>query len=470
MSWNDVLTATALEQAGMIRARAISSEELARVYLDRIARMNPTLNAFVSVFRRGALADAREKDRLVRAGGTLPTFHGVPIGIKDLNFVRGSWTRMGSRATVPIFSPIDDRTTASLRRGGFVILGKLSTSELGALPILEWDNRPPARNPWSLRHMPGGSSGGSAAAVAAGMLPIAHGSDGGGSIRIPSAICHLYGIKPSRGRVPNPFWKDDHDILYTCGPIARSVADAAAMLDVMAGLDGGKPHWAPPPRMSYRALLGEKVKPLKIRFTTKTAVVTTDPEIAAAVEAAARLLSELGHHVEEAEAPLLEVDEFLPLWQHVISDVPLMRWSRAEPVTRWLAEPGHALRADAMVRLRRAIAAKQLEGYNQADVWLTPAVGIATPEIGAFAGMGPEERFRRGGAAIAAFTAPFNVTGQPAASVPVGLTRAGLPIGLQIAGREFAEDVVLAISRQLEEAAPWRGRRAPMFGDGTPAA
>jgi amidase len=214
--------------------------------------------------------------------------------------------------------------------------------------------------------------------------------------------------------------------------------------------------------MSFRAGLGEPLKPLKIRFTTKNAVVATDPEIAAAVVATARLLSDLGHDVEEAEAPLLMVEEFLPLWQHVISDVPLMRWSRAEPVTRWLAEPGRALRADAMVTLRRAIAARQLEGYNQADVWLTPTVGIATPLVGAFAGLSAEARFHQGGAAIASFTAPFNVTGQPAASVPVGLTKAGLPIGVQVVGRELAEDVVLGVSRQLEQAAPWRGRRAPI--------
>ncbi|MEP7119466.1 MAG: amidase [Byssovorax sp.] len=466
MSWNDVLEATALEQAAMIRARTLSSEELVGLYLGRIARMNPGLNAFVSVFERGALADARAKDRLVRAGGTLPTFHGVPIGIKDLNFVRGSWTRMGSRAAMPVFAPIDDRTTASLRRGGFVILGKLATSELGALPILEWDNHPPTRNPWSPRHMPGGSSGGSSAAVASGMLPIAHGSDGGGSIRIPASMCHLYGFKPSRGRVPNPFWKDDQDILYTCGPIARSVADAAAMLDVIAGLDGGTPHWAPPPRMSYRALLATKVNRLSIRYTTKTGVVATDPEIAAAVVRTAKLLGELGHDVEEGTPPPLDVAEFLPLWQHVISDVPLMRWSRAEPVTRWLADAGRSLEAEAMVALRRAITARQLEGYHQADVWLTPTVAIATPEVGAFAGLGPEERFHRGGADIAAFTAPFNVTGQPAASVPVGLTKAGLPIGVQIAGRALADDVVFAISRLIEEAAPWRGRHPPLFAEG----
>ncbi len=468
MSWNDVLSATALEQAGMIRARAISSEELTRLYLDRIARMNAGLNAFVTVFRRRALADAREKDGLVRAGGTLPTFHGVPIGIKDLNLVRYSWTRMGSRATLPIFAPIDDSTAASLRRGGFVILGKLATSELGAMPIVEPDTHPPTRNPWNPRHTAGGSSGGSGAAVSAGLLPIAHGSDGGGSIRIPAALCHLYGFKPSRGRVPNAFGKPDQDILYTCGPIARSVADAAAMLDVLAGLDGGKPHWAPPPRMSYRALLGEKLKPLKIRFTSKSPLVATHPDIAAAVEGAAKLLSELGHHVEEGTLPDMTVEEFLPLWQHVISDVPLVRWSRAQAVTRWLAEPGKALSARAMVTLRRTISARLLADFDAVDVWLTPTVGIPTPEVGQFARLPPKEAFYGGAAGLGAFTATFNITGQPAASVPVGLTKEGLPIGLQVAGRALADDVVFALSRQLEEAAPWRGRTAPLFRGDAP--
>lgn len=464
MSWKDVLSATALEQAAMIRTRTLSSEELTRLYLGRIARLNPGLNAFVTCFQRRALLDARRKDTRVRAGGPLPTFHGVPVGLKDLNFVRLAWTRMGSRATLPIFSPVDDTTTASLRRAGFVILGKLATSELGAMPVVETDTHPPTRNPWSPRHTAGGSSGGSGAAVAAGLLPIAQGSDGGGSIRIPSALCHLYGIKPSRGRVPNAFGKSDRDILYTCGPIARSVEDAAAMLDVMAGLDGGRPHWAPPPPRTYRALLAEPLSPLKIRFTTKNTLVATHPEIAAAVEGAARLLDALGHHVEESTLPEMTLEEFLPLWQHVISDVPLVRWSRAQAVTRWLAEPGRALDRAQMLSLRRTIAARHLRSYNEVDVWLTPTVAIPAPEVGAFARLPPEAAF--GGAAeLGAFTAAFNITGQPAASVPLGLTRAGLPMGLQVVGREFADDVVLAVSRQLEEAAPWRGRRAPVGDD-----
>ena len=167
MTSNDVLSATALEQADLIRARALSSEELTQLYLDRIDRIDPQLNAFVSVFRRRALAAAREKDREVRGGGPLPAFHGVPIGIKDLGMVRFSWTRMGSRGTLPIFAPVDDKTTKALRRGGFVILGKLATAEVGAMPVTEPDTHPPTRNPLSPSHTPGGSSGGSGAAVGA---------------------------------------------------------------------------------------------------------------------------------------------------------------------------------------------------------------------------------------------------------------------------------------------------------------
>lgn len=463
MSWNDILSATALEQAALIRARALSSESLVRLYLDRIERIDPQLHAFVGLFRRRALAQARDKDRLTRrrGGDELPPFHGVPVGIKDLNLVRFAWTRFGTRAALPIFSLVDDRTTASLRRGGFVILGKLATSELGAMPVTETDIHPPVRNPWSLRHTAGGSSGGSGAAVAAGLLPIAQGSDGAGSIRIPSAFCHLYGLKPSRGRVPNAFGKKDRDILYTCGPIARSVEDAAAMLDVLAGLDVGTPHWAPPPRRPYRALLGERLRPLRIRFTTRAPFGATHPEIAAAVEGAARLLGELGHHVEEGKLPEASLEEFLPLWQHLVADFPLALWSRAQPITRWLAEPGRKLLAADMLALNRRLAARYRGELGDADAWITPTVAVPAPEIGAYAGRPPGEAFADA-ARLGAFTAGFNLTGLPAASMPLGLTREGLPMGLQIAGRAFAEDDVLALSRQMEEAAPWRQRHAPM--------
>ncbi len=459
VTWNDVLSATALEQAAFVRSRALSSEELCRLYLDRIDRLDPGLNAFVSRFRRRALADAREKDALTRRGGPLPSFHGVPIGIKDLNVVRFAWTRFGSRGSLPLFIPRDDQTVTSLRRGGFVILGKTSTSELGAMPVTEPDTHPPTRNPWNLWHSAGGSSGGAGAAVAARLLPIAQGSDGAGSIRIPSAFCHLYGIKPSRGRVANAFGRPDHDILYTCGPIARSVADAAAMLDVMAGLDGGRPHWAPPPDRPYRTLLEAAPRPLRIHVGTRAPLGETDPEIAAAVQAAGRLLAGLGHHVEEVPLPEGSLEEFLPLWQHLVSDIPFVRWSRAQPITRWLGEPGRLLDPDDMKALRRRLEERILRELGDADIWLTPTVPTAAPRVGAFAGRPPAEAFADA-ARLGSFTAPFNITGQPAASVPLGLTREGLPMGLQIAGRQLHEDDVLAVSRQLEEAAPWRGREA----------
>jgi len=464
VSWNDVLSATALDQADLIKRRALSSEELVRLYLDRIDRIDPRLNAFVSTFRRRALADARDKDAMVRRGEALPAFHGVPTGIKDLNFVRFAWTRMGSRGTPPVFSPVDDKTTAAVRRGGFVILGKLATSELGAMPVTEPDIHPPTRNPWSVWHTPGGSSGGSGAAVAARLLPIAQGSDGAGSIRIPSAFCHLYGIKPARGRVANAFGKPDRDILYTCGPIARSVEDAAAMLDVMAGLDVGRPHWAPPPPRPYREMLSARPEPLTVRFSTRAPMGETHPEIAAAVTRAARLLSDLGHHVEEAPLPHGTLEEFLPLWQRLIAEMPLAYFPRTQPITRWLAEPGKSLRSEDMLALHRKLAARILADLEAADLWLTPTVAVPPPRVGAFAGRPPAEAFAEA-AVLGAFTVAFNLTGQPAASVPLGLTSEGLPMGLQLGARPLREDVVLQVSRQLEEAMPWRERCAPMAAE-----
>ncbi|MBS2026590.1 MAG: amidase [Deltaproteobacteria bacterium] len=461
MGWNDVFAATALEQAALIRARSISSEELTRAYLERIERMNPRLNAFVSLFQRRALAAARSKDAALRRGEDLPTFHGVPTAIKDLNVVRWSRTRMGSRGMIPLILPIDDRTTAAVRRGGFVILGKTATSELGAMPVTEPDTHAPTRNPWNLGHSPGGSSGGAAAAVAARLLPIAQGSDGGGSIRGPSSFCHLFGIKPSRGRVPNAFAQPDKEVIYTSGPIARGVEDAAAMLDVLAGLDVGRPHWATPPVQPYRASSMKTPPRLKVRFVTRSPLGQTDPEIAEAVERAARVLEGLGHAVEPGTLPECTLEEFLPVWQHLIASVPLIRWSLAQPITRWLVEGGQALPRGLAKERRRALEARFLSAFGDADLWLTPTTPVAAPAIGAFANRPPAEAFADA-ARIGAFTAAFNVTGQPATNVPLGLNRAGLPMGLQIAGRPFADDVVLSVSRQLELAMPWAARVAPL--------
>jgi amidase len=462
---NDILRASALTQAQWIRDGKLSSEELTRFYLDRIERLDPTWHAFTDVFRRRALVAARLKDarRPWRRGAATP-FDGVPIGIKDLNVVRGAPTRFGSRAVPHLILPFDDYTVAQLRRGGFVIVGKLSTSELGAMPVTEPDIHPPTRNPWDPSRSAGGSSGGSGAAVAAGLLPIAQGSDGAGSIRIPSAFCHLFGFKPSRGRVRHQFGMRDRMVLYTSGPLARSVDDAAAMLDVMAGLVDGRPHWAPLPPRPFRELARERPRPLRVHWSTRAPLGETHPQIAATVERAARVLAELGHTVVESPLPEGSLAEFLPLWQQLVAQMPVLpwRWSRVQPVTRWLAEAGLKLRAADVRARHEAIDARLRAALDQADLWLTPTVAQPAPLVGAFATQTPAEAFAAA-AQIGAFTAAFNVTGQPAASLPLALTSDGLPIGVQLGGRLYADGEVLAVARQLEEAMPWRERYAPAF-------
>lgn len=457
----DLLHTSALEQARLIRSRHISSEELVRLYLTRISRLNPTLNAFVQVLADRALATARKKDAETRRSpSTLPPFHGVPIGIKDLNFARGTFTRFGSRALRFLWSPVDDKATAQIRRGGFVITGKLATSELGALPVTEPDIHPPTRNPWNLDVTAGGSSGGSGAAVAAGLLPIAQGSDGAGSIRIPSSFCHLYGIKPSRGRVVDPYGREEDLGLSTVGPMARTVEDAAALLDVMCGISVGEPYKAPPPEAPFLSLARRSPTPLRIKVTVESPLVKAHPDVAEATHRVARTLESLGHHVDEGAPPEGSLDEFLPLWQHIVAGVPVPRWSLTQPVTQWLAAAGKLLVA-ADVRARHLELDRRVAAwFGDVDLWITPTVAEPPVRVGAWKGLDPEQAFRRA-ARLGAFTALFNITGQPAATVPAGLTKEGLPIGVQIAGRALADATVLAVSRQIEEALPWAERRAP---------
>jgi amidase len=454
MSLSEILGMSALEQARLIRVGQVSSVELVRQTLDRIDALNPRLQAFVSVFEQ-AIAAARRKDRdRRRSRSDPPLFHGVPLGIKDLNVVRWKTTRYGSRAVPHLPLPVDDHTVAPLRRAGFVIVGKLTTSEFGAMPVTEPDIHPPTRNPWAPEHTSGGSSGGSATAVAAGMLAVAQGSDGAGSIRIPAAFCQLYGLKPARGRLRNQFGLPDRRLLYTSGPLTRDVSDAAAMLDVMAGLTEGRPHWAPPPHRPFRERHGPGRR-LRIRFTTTSQLGTTDPEIVAALHRAVGVLTALGHAVEEGSLPDGSLEEFLPLWQHQVAQVPLWNWRRTQPVTRWLGEAGRALRADDVSGLFDRLNARFAPAFATADAWLTPTVAMPAPRIGAFREMPAADAFA-GAAQLGAFTAIINLTGLPAASIPMGRTLTGLPMGLQLVGGPFGEQDVLSLSWELEEAMPWQ--------------
>ncbi len=458
-STRDVLGQSALEQAALVARGALSAEELTRLYLDVIDRQNPLLSAFVDVLHEQALREARAMDRKRRGASRTGAFFGVPIGIKDLNLARGSFTRFGSRAFDRLFTPFDDATTAQLRRGGFVVIGKTATSELGSLPVTEPDIHPPTRNPWDLGVTPGGSSGGAGSAVAAGMIPIAQGSDAAGSIRIPASFCHLVGLKPSRGRVENSYGYPDDDILYSCGPIGRTVGDVAAMLDVMAGITVGKPHWAPRPESTFLELAERAPRTLTVRYATRVALAETEPEVAAAVERVATTLAGLGHRVEPGPGFEGSIDEFLPVWQHIAAQAPVHDWALTQRITRWLSEKGRGVAREDVARLTAKMSRQVLEWFGDVDLWITPTVAVAPPRIGEWRDLEPEQAFGEA-AKLGLFTAPFNVSGQPAISIPAGVSRAGHPIGVQLVGRQLADAMVLAVARLLEQAMPWADRGA----------
>ncbi len=458
----DPLQLSALEQAAAIRQGALSSEELTRFYLGRIERFNPELQAFVSVQARRALRRARALDgqlRERRNSKPIRAFHGVPLGIKDLVLVRGTPTRLGSRAYRYFIAPIDVPAAKRMKRAGFVVLGKLATSEFGALPITEPDIHPPSRNPWNTEHTPGGSSGGSGAAVAAGLIPIAHGSDGGGSIRIPSAFCHLFGLKPSRMLLGNLHGPVNELGLSVMGPLAQSVEDAAAMLDVLAG--------NPDAFVAESSLLARcrrAPRPMRILMCLDAPFGKVDPAIVAAVEATARQLEALGHHVEPVAPVRGELQEFLPLWQVQLAAVPSISERLLQPVTRWLRAAGRQLDVEQVKQQQQMLSKRVLDFFGDADMLLTPTVPILAPRVGAYGHLEPAELFEAI-SEIAAFTALFNVTGQPAASIPTGVSQEGsLPHGVQLVGRIDADGDLLSVCHQLEQAMPFRSRKPQGFG------
>lgn len=461
---HDVLDLDALAQARLIREGLLTSTELTRAYLDRIARLDGRVTSFVEVDEEGALRAARRKDLAWSPRGreSLPPFFGVPTALKDLHLFRGLGARFGSRAFRGFRAFVDDALSKRIRAAGFVVLGKTTTSELGTMPVVEPDIHPPTRNPWDLERTAGGSSGGAGAAVAAHLLPIAPSSDGAGSTRIPASFNHLFGIKPSRGRVPNQFGLPDRHLIYTSGPIARSVADAAALLDVLAGLTVGAPHWAPPPPRPFQQMIRERPRALRVRVVTRTPLTATAPAIEEAVLRVARTLQSLGHHVDEGTYPAdADPEEFYPVWQHAAAHAPVPDWALVQPLTRWLAERGRGLSAQAVEAGVASLERRILAWTEGADVVLTPTVAVPPPRVFAFRDL-PPEAILAGILPIGAFTAPFNASGQPAASIPVGLDPDGLPIGAQIVGGAHADALVLQVAAQIEEALPFRARTAPL--------
>jgi amidase len=463
---------TALEQAAAVRAGEVSPTELVEHSLARIDALDGGLGAFITVTPERALQAASHAETLVRAGGELPPLLGVPTAIKDLNNTAGIRTTFGSRVMAAFVPDVDDAVVSKLAAAGTISLGKTNTPEFGFPCYTDNDLAGPARCPWDPTRLAGGSSGGAAVAVAAGMVPFAQGSDGGGSIRIPASINGLVGVKPSRGRISNAPYGSDVTGLGTNGPLARTVRDAAAMLDAMAGPVLGDPAWAPP-LPPGETFLGWTERPpgrLRVGRWTQSPMpdVVLEPEVAAALEDAAALLTSLGHDVEDVPDGLLG-PEVLPSFERVWAlsgttlPVPPSQVGELRPLTRELRARGLAMSAQAAMEAMfalRLFSRRFLQAIADYDVLLAPVCTMTPRPLGWFDadGDGAEdfERQKR----YAAFTALFNVTGQPAVSLPLYWTEGGLPIGSMLVGRPADDATLLALSAQVEGARPW-GHRHP---------
>ena len=450
---------SALELAARVRAGEVSWQELADEHLAHIRA--DELNAFTYV------VDEPEPPR--DEGGA---FYGVPIAIKDLNDVAGMPTTYSCKAYAQNVASADAAVVRNIKDAGFVILGKTNTPEFGTIAHTESELNGVTRNPWDITRTPGGSSGGAAAAVAAGLLPLAHGSDGGGSIRNPASCCGLVGIKPSRGRVSNAPYVSGSIGLGTSGPLARTVRDAAALLDVMRGYEPGDFYVAPVPARPYLDECDEPAGRLRIAVTVEPPTsVPVDAECAAAARATATLLSDLGHDVVEATPPW-QTDEmildFIRVWQVGPATAGVEDLSLLEPINRVLAEQALATPSPAYagsVMQLQALTRRLLPFWDDYDVVVTPTLALTPTPIGwTFEDTGgdPIAAFMRQ-TLWTPFTPLVNVTGQPATSLPLAWSADGMPVGVQFIGRPFDEATLIRLAAQLEEARPWAGRFPPGF-------
>jgi amidase len=452
---------TALEQGAAVRAGEVSPVELTEHYLARVERLSDAVGAFVTVTADLALRQARLAEAGV--GDTSSPLYGVPTAVKDLNATAGVRTEFGSATMAGHVPEVSDEVVLRMTAAGMVSLGKTTTPEFGSPCYTEPDNAPPARTPWDLERMAGGSSGGAGAAVAAGLVPVAQGSDGGGSIRIPASCCGLVGLKPSRGRVSGGPMYGDVVGLSTAGSLARTVRDAAALLDVLAGPAVGDPSWAPPPARPFLADCDRDPGRLRIaRFVAPViADVVVHPEVVAGYEAASRLLASLGHEVEDVDVPLPPeaVGTFETCWavMTALSQAPAGTEHLLRPLTRWLQQRGRAVAAPefglAVGELRR-LAAGALRALAPYDAVLTPTVAQPPLRIGEIRDDADPARDFENQKAFTPWTSAWNVTGMPAISLPLHRTAEGLPVGVMLAARPAQEGLLLSLAAQLEAAAP----------------
>jgi len=443
----------ALDQARAVAARKIKPSELIDLYYERIARIDRGLDSYVLLTRDLADSEAHASERRLMAGEALGLLDGVPISIKETASLVGYRASLASKVFENSRAQFDGFAIGRLKQEGAVILGKTNAPEFGSRPVTEGPMFPPARNPVDRERTAGGSTGGGAAALAAGLCALSHGGDGGGSIRIPGSCCGVVGLKPSRGRISaGPLLGEDWAGLTTTGVLGRTVADAALGLDAMAGHLPGDPYWAETTRAFLPAAVQEP-EMLRIGWTVD-APAPVDTEVRAAVEVVAGTLERLGHQVTRVSPDLNQFRDIIQLLAVTsVGTLPITRPDLLDPLNRLMFETApkatavEYLRAltELHVRSRRLVAA-----WDQIDVLLTPTLTYPAPRIGTL-GQNPEtagEEFRD----WLSFTYPFNCTGQPAISLPLARSASGLPIGIQLVGRPRDEYTILSLGAQLEAA------------------
>jgi len=455
---------SATELHALLIKKELSPVELVGAALERIHAVDPAVHAFVALRTEEARAEARSVEARILSGEDPGPLAGIPLGVKDLEDVEGMVTSFGSVPYRENMARRDSLQVARLRFAGAVVVGKTNTPEFGFTGFTKNRLHGVTRNPWDLERTPGGSSGGSAAAVAAGMVPLATGSDAGGSVRIPACYSGCFGIKPTRGRIPlvpmQPLYMMSR--LWTLGPLSRTVEDAALYLDCAAGYHPEDPDSLLSNPSSYVALLRRKPVPFRMGFSATLGYARVQKDVLGLVESALKVFEEQGHAVEEWKGSLPDVREAwsdyaaCDIYAHVHRDLEDMRSDLGRALVGELDRAKGRTLEDRIAneKMRTELNARLRDVFEHFDLLLTPAMPTE-----AFAAKGPPPSEIDGAPVpllgAVAFTYPFNLSGHPAATVRIGLTEAGLPAGLQIVGPRHREDLVLQAARAFERACPW---------------
>jgi aspartyl-tRNA(Asn)/glutamyl-tRNA(Gln) amidotransferase subunit A len=457
---DDTTWLTAADLSRRYARAELSPVEVANATLDRAEGLQPHLNSFVLIDRDGALAAARAAESRWKKGEPLSPLDGIPTTIKDTTPVKGWPTRYGSYSSDETPAAEDAAVTGRFRAAGLVFLGKTTTPEFGWKALTDSPLQGTTRSPWNLAHSPGGSSGGASSLTAAGVSPFNHGNDGGGSVRIPAAHTGLVGLKPSFGRIAQYPADSPFADVISQGVLARSVLDTAMALNVTAGADARDWRSLPDEHRDYTIGLDQGIRGWKIGLSLDFGHVKADPEVRALVEAAARRFEELGAHVEDV-GPLLEPlqKSFEPLWSGSFAvrlrQIPTQLHGKLDPGFRALAEKGLAITLSDYARSYEAKSklARDMKLWHQKyDLLLTPVAPTPPPPVETLYNSEAFPRFTKG----APYTLPFNLTGAPAASMPAGLTKSGLPVGIQIVGPARGDHLVLRAMRAYESALDWK--------------